>query len=314
MKKTYIILFVGIFIGTFFLVGCGKVVSVSNVSSVASEQVTQPEEAPIETLSQGELPPSSNVESNTEKLTDNDLQSAGQQSHYFDNLAKAAISNIDITDDDTDFEIIEKIYVYLVENTDILPHDNITLTNSWRAFYDGETPPTFYEALSTGLFEYNLASCEHYAAALMVLLEYMDFETRYVPGLTYSVSGEMVIHAWTMVKVDDVWYHLDANLEDHISQQYINFKYFMKDDETFAASHAWGDMLLNPNEYDLSLPECLGKVDAIEGYRLIEPLNRLTLNQAQELATKYIRDAGDDLYELDTVNEQPPFPQTNELL
>jgi transglutaminase-like putative cysteine protease len=44
----------------------------------------------------------------------------------------------------------------------------------------------------------------------------MGFEARYVPGLTYSIEGKLVPHAWAMVRLDGSWYHADPQLEDNI--------------------------------------------------------------------------------------------------
>lgn len=71
--------------------------------------------------------------------------------------------------------------------------------------------------------------CEDYAAALTLLLREMGLEAAYVPGLTYSAEGNLVDHAWTLVKVDGVWYHLDSQLEDAISRRgSVGYRYFLR--------------------------------------------------------------------------------------
>ncbi len=260
--------------------------------------------------------PNDIVHSSTEQTLEASSSSQVQydeESCYFDELIATTISSMDIKESDSDFKKIEKAFVYVIENTDIITYDNASLTNSWRAFYECENPPTPYEEMSTCLLEYGLASCENYASALVVILNHMGFEAKYVPGLTYSVYGDFVRHAWTIVKVDDAWYHLDANLEDHISNTHISFKYFMKDDATFAASHAWGDLLLHPSEYSLSLPECTGKLETPAGHLITEPMEKLTLEEAVEIATEYTNAAGENYYTSELTETLPSFPVTNQV-
>ena len=72
-----------------------------------------------------------------------------------------------------------------------------------------------------------LGSCEDYAAALTVLLQEMGLEAVYVAGLTISVEGDFVDHAWTAVQLRGEWYHLDAQLEDNILRNdFLTYRYF----------------------------------------------------------------------------------------
>lgn len=109
--------------------------------------------------------------------------------------------------------------------------------------------------------------CEDYAAALTLLLRGMGLEAQYVPGLTYSAEGNLVDHAWTMVKIDGVWYHLDSQLEDNISRRgSVRYRYFLKGDATLSGSHRWGQNLIasglltpeqNAEIAESYLPPCL---------------------------------------------------------
>ena len=88
--------------------------------------------------------------------------------------------------------------------------------------------------------------CEDYAAALTLLLRELGLEAEYVPGLPYSVEGNLVDHAWTMVKIDGVWYHLDSQLEDNITRHgLVRYRYFLKGDTTLSGSHVWGQRLID---------------------------------------------------------------------
>ncbi len=249
----------------------------------------------------------------TEQTTsDVDVESDEVITCYFDELALNAIDKMGVEQNDTDFVKIEKAFIYIIENTEIIEFENAALTNTWRAFCTCDTAPDFYKEMSTGLFEYGLASCENYASAMVLLLEHMGIEAKYVPGLTYSVYGDFMAHAWTMVKVDDVWYHLDAHLEDNISKTSINFKYYMKDDATFAASHAWGDLLLYPSEYSLNLPACDGIIQAPQAHLINNAQQKFTLQEAVDIANKHKLDAGENYNNIPS-QSLPSFPVTNQI-
>ena len=116
----------------------------------------------------------------------------------------------------------------------------------WRVHGGGDTPVSFVEQRALSPLRFGVGMCEDYAAALTLLLREMGLEARYVPGLTYSAEGHLVDHAWTMVRIDGVWYHLDSQLEDNISRRgSVRYKYFLRGDATLSASHRWGQNLID---------------------------------------------------------------------
>jgi len=116
----------------------------------------------------------------------------------------------------------------------------------WRVHGGGDTPVSFVEQRALSPLRFGVGMCEDYAAALTLLLREMGLEARYVPGLTYSAEGHLVDHAWTMVRIDGVWYHLDSQLEDNISRRgSVRYKYFLRGDATLAGSHRWGQNLID---------------------------------------------------------------------
>lgn len=115
----------------------------------------------------------------------------------------------------------------------------------WRIHCGEGEIPSFVENRSLGILLNGIGTCEDYSAALVMLLEGMGIEARYVPGLTYHREGHLVHHAWVTAKVDGVWYHIDCQLEDGISKGTVKYKYFMKSDATMLASHRWGQNLID---------------------------------------------------------------------
>ena len=140
----------------------------------------------------------------------------------------------------------------------------------WQVRGGGEAP-SYLENRALSPLAFGIGSCEDYAAALCLVLEEMGFETLYVPGLTVSVYGDFVDHAWCMVQLDGVWYHLDPQLEDNvIRNDLLTYRYFLRCDQTMLADHRWDENLIayyggamTPQraqniQENWSVPECPG--------------------------------------------------------
>ena len=164
--------------------------------------------------------------------------------------------------DMNDYQLAQAAFEYLIANTAFADPVGLDI---WRIRGGGELP-SFLENRGVIPLLFGIGSCEDYAAALVLLLEEMGIEARYVPGLTYSVQGEFVDHAWTVAKIGGKWYHLDSQLEDNIMRDnMLRYRYFMRGDEAMQASHRWGENLV--------------------GYRL------LTQAQNDEISEKFLIEA-----------------------
>ena len=116
----------------------------------------------------------------------------------------------------------------------------------WRIHGGGEEPVPFLEQRAISPLKYGVGMCEDYAAALTLVLRGMGLAAEYVPGLTYSAEGHLVDHAWTVVRLEGTWYHLDCQLEDNISRRgTVRYRYFLRGDATLSASHRWGQNLVD---------------------------------------------------------------------
>lgn len=171
------------------------------------------------------------------------LENAGTQekTSYIDQVVRDTIAKF-ATPGMTEYEKAKAAFDYLIENTYL---DDPVGLDLWRIRGEGDELPSFVENRSLSVLLYGVGMCEDYAAALTMLLRGMGLEAEYVPGLTYSAKGALVDHAWTMAKIDGVWYHLDSQLEDNISRHgSIRYGYFMRGDATMASSHRWGRNLI----------------------------------------------------------------------
>lgn len=141
-----------------------------------------------------------------------------------------------------EYQRAKAAFDYMIRHTAMAEPVGLSL---WRVHGGGEQPISFLEQRAISPLRFGVGMCEDYAAALTLLLQGMGLEARYVPGLTFSAEGNLVDHAWTVVKIDGSWYHLDCQLEDNISRHgTVRYRYFLRGDDTLAGSHRWGQNLI----------------------------------------------------------------------
>lgn len=155
----------------------------------------------------------------------------------------AGIANGLLSPEMSEFEKTKAAFDYVLLHTTV---GEPILSELWRVHGDREEAIPFLEQRALSPLRFGIGMCEDYAAALTLLLREMGLEALYVPGLTYSAEGHLVDHAWTMVRLDGIWYHLDSQLEDNISRHgLIRYKYFLRGDASLSASHRWGQNLID---------------------------------------------------------------------
>lgn len=186
-----------------------------------------------DTESAVQIPPSPPATSNVDEPSDNP---------YLNQLIADTIAKF-ATPEMTEYEKAKAAFDYMITSTVL---DEPIGLDLWRIHEGSEMPLSFVENRSVSVLQYGVGMCEDYAAAFTMLLRGLGLEAEYLPGLTYSLEGQLVDHAWVVAKVDGVWYHLDCQLEDNISRHgAIRYRYFMKSDATMAGSHRWGQNLID---------------------------------------------------------------------
>lgn len=131
----------------------------------------------------------------------------------------------------SDYEKVKGVYEYLIDNT----------------IYDLDyTGTTIYEMFSEGR-----GVCEGYARASQYLLTKLGVETLFVVG----VGGEMgeedtwEAHSWNIVKIDGIYYQMDATWGDPLNEDGIqtkNFNYLNLTDAEIRRRHEADDWSLYP--------------------------------------------------------------------
>lgn len=90
---------------------------------------------------------------------------------------------------------------------------------------------TAYNAVSLGK-----AVCQGYT-----LLGYRMLDKAGIPVLIAEGTVNTGEHAWNMVQLDGIWYHLDLTWDDPVGVQddRIRYTYYLKTDEELRADHQW---------------------------------------------------------------------------
>ena len=143
----------------------------------------------------------------------------------------------------SEYERTKAAFDYVLEN---MTRGESIGREMWRIHGGGDSPIPYLEQRALSPLQFGVGMCEDYAAALTLLLRELGLEAEYVPGLLYTVEGELADHAWTVVKIDGTWYHLDSHLEDYISRgRTVRYRYFLHGDATFSLTHVWGQRLMD---------------------------------------------------------------------
>lgn len=150
-----------------------------------------------------------------------------------------------ITEDMSDYEKVKAIHDYIVT---VSSYEKPIGLDAWILYGEKEQiEPTFLEKRASSILLYGFGYCEDYAAAIAVLLDGVKIPVRYLAGLGYA-RGRFMDHAWNLVEIDGVWYHLDATFDDSWSQHgSIQYNYFLKSDQSMLATHRFKENLLAMN-------------------------------------------------------------------
>lgn len=210
--------------------GCGRDARLEDPASSVPEEPSSPDSSE---------PPDAGASAIGGWLADRDISGLHPYLRELVEETAAAIA----TPEMSEYQRVKTAFDYMIRHTVIAEPAGLEL---WRIHGGGDAPISFVEERAISALKYGIGMCEDYAAALTLLLRGMGLEAQYVPGLTYSAEGNLVDHAWTVVKLDGKWYHLDSQLEDNISRHgWVRYRYFLRGDATLFASHRWGQNLID---------------------------------------------------------------------
>ncbi|WP_285107285.1 transglutaminase domain-containing protein [Paenibacillus sp. UMB4589-SE434] len=122
----------------------------------------------------------------------------------------------------SDYEAVKRLHDYVVLH--------VAYDESLKKF-------TAYEALVD-----KKTVCQGYALLMQALLEEAD-----IPSIVLEGQAGDTLHAWNVVQVEGLWYHLDTTWDDPVPDQKdgIRYTYFLLSDEEMRIDHSW-DLLKAP--------------------------------------------------------------------
>lgn len=138
-----------------------------------------------------------------------------------------------------------------------------------------------YAALSKGT-----TVCQGYALLTFKLIKQLGINIRIVEG---NANGSA--HAWNLVNLDGVWYHLDSTWDDPIpdSPGRVLYNYFNVTDSQIGANHIW-----NHGNYPAASTTYIAQPYGIIRFEVPGQLGQTTINH-QNAAITFKMPAGSDI-------------------
>jgi len=158
---------------------------------------------------------------------------------------KAAVDKFH-TDSTTTRDKIWDINNYLVNLITYDPYGGVNVPGA-----DGKTEGVFSHDAYGALVSPNVAVCDGYSEAFLLLCQKENIECVIVYGSTVSAVSGYTNHAWNYVKLDnDKWYAIDVTWNDNGKG---DNPYFLKGGDTFFTTHNQGVFLgdgLKPYQFN----------------------------------------------------------------
>lgn len=143
-----------------------------------------------------------------------------------------------ITEGMSEYEKELKIHTYLVK-TVTYDHESLLTDEATAAHRE------IFNAL--GALLRHKAVCWGIACAFKLICDYLKVKCFVVIGNSYPIKSEYHDHAWNMVKLDGLTYHVDATWDIREKGDVrCCYEYFNLDDKTVRINHTWDDALYPP--------------------------------------------------------------------
>lgn len=119
-------------------------------------------------------------------------------------------------------------------------HQKIKAIHDWVVLnlkYDNSyTKYTAYEGLTTGS-----AVCQGYSLLTYKLLLGAGIPNKIVEGTAKPAGGARQSHAWNLVQLNGLWYHLDTTWDDPVPgiEGEVSTAYYMRTDSQMRRDHSW---------------------------------------------------------------------------
>jgi len=137
-------------------------------------------------------------------------------------------------------QALDDKYRFFIDNTHTLKeidkekaiHDHIA---SMVKYKDVDAP---YSHEAPGALLYGIGVCEGIAKAFKYLADRVNLKSIVVIG-TSNAHGNENGHAWNIVEIDGLYYHLDVTFDTTIADGSLRYDYFNLSDEEIKTNHSW---------------------------------------------------------------------------
>lgn len=136
-----------------------------------------------------------------------------------------------IKDNMTDVQKERAIHNYIIKNTTYYEYKKGELVH---------IPDYCHTAY--GVLMFGTGVCDGYAEAVNILLNKCSIESKLIfgyPSNIEEITDDTIGHAWNLVKIDDIYYHLDVTWDDPDKKNKILYDYFNLTEDEIRKTHQW---------------------------------------------------------------------------
>jgi len=142
-----------------------------------------------------------------------------------------------ISDDMSDYEKVAAIYAWLALH---VTYDHTAAGLATGSFYSAYTVE--------GALMHGLATCDGFGSAMRLLCQIEGIECVEITGLQED-GNDATGHAWNKVKIDGVWYGVDATWAYQESAGLVHMAYLFMDEESLTAAGHYENARLGDDRY-----------------------------------------------------------------
>ncbi len=173
----------------------------------------------------------------------------------YDNGQKRVVG-ISITDVNQKADWIIKNYI----SSGMTEREKAQVLHNWL-IYNAHYDYTYSNYNASGVLIQGTGVCDSYSRAYCLLLSKVGIENKRITGIATNSAGEVGGHAWTLVKIDGQWYHVDCTWDDPGDSGVASFSgsernvYFLVGDSYIKRSRSFDDESISADN------NCVGWVE-----------------------------------------------------
>ncbi len=141
------------------------------------------------------------------------------QTKKVDVKIKKIVKKLKLSKDTEPEIIVEQIHKYIIQ----------------QVTFDHRNENKCYYSAYHGLFKQKTV-CNGYALLAYKMLNMLDIPCKYISGMAKNEDGDLLLHAWNIVKIKKKWYNLDVTWDDNDDGR-IYYDYFLRGSKLFNKDH-----------------------------------------------------------------------------